>query len=917
MQKLEINKVYNIISHSTVTNQELKEVVNFYQDEQEKKYSSLEPNDFTSRENKEKAFIDACCWSFLQEILREDDIHPFSREYRNQMSQFIKQQSQKPDMDIEMDTSLLSRSNASADNLQKINNLCHDRMEKSVFYYEFYQTWYNKSDKQRMQTQSYDHNKMPNFLFTNQINNNEVVSLEKSKGMLAPRSYSDLEIIQDLIYYDNHLQRFSKVIKWIQNNCLTQEAFDPQTVNQKRDQNDKIQIEQWANNKHENEKLTTVFTLLKQGQKESAFRFMKDQKMNLPLALIDSVFPYHDFLLSDSNNPNSLQTFIIQNELKNNFLVDILNNLTYSEALKERISHYKNNGFNPNTLFDQQVGNQNWLLSLSQAQLSSQEKNTIGEVLYFSYLSSNKNQIQKNLMSKNQWYEYVWATLKYLYIHEVIKRFLVIKCLLYDSIEQYYPSYENNLIDFYESPLDNYRKLFHGSTLEGNIYDELGSILGQLKEDKYETQVLMILAYLNRDQTLDQSLWINVFSHLQQTSKLAYENREKSSNSSVICEFNAKIAFCLLKSNFIVRSQNILDTYDYIIEYFVRFLIPFDHRQYEIIAFLKNLKDESIVFELMAKYIASKKSEIERKKIKQELVVFGYSDQQIQGILKELVNSQFSAYNTNDSINNISDQSIIDGLKMFIESYQNNIYLCMSHFLSAAKTFILNDKLQVYQQMREDRDIANMVDKYLQLTNSRGDLIKDSRDSDPFLNWLSAFDELMNCYKLLGDLDNINLNNKNFRNSDPLRNSNKKANNQMINENDFKINQVQKAQEFIITCERTFFKYNKKGRYNYIFIDGNVRFTQGELFEYNNNPVMVSGFLNISKQYLYKCIKKCIGVAQTFKISDEIISFLSKYYSPTYNAFTLFDYDHQELILKKSTALLTQNTKFMRTVLNL
>lgn len=46
-----------------------------------------------------------------------------------------------------------------------------------------------------MLLQSYDYNKMPNFLFIDPQSDSKVVSLEKSKGMISKKSYSDLEII--------------------------------------------------------------------------------------------------------------------------------------------------------------------------------------------------------------------------------------------------------------------------------------------------------------------------------------------------------------------------------------------------------------------------------------------------------------------------------------------------------------------------------------------------------------------------------------------------------------------------------------------------------------------------------------------------------------------------------------------------
>lgn len=56
--------------------------------------------------------------------------------------------------------------------------------------------------------------------------------------------------------------------------------------------------------------------------------------------------------------------------------------------------------------------------------------------------------------------KYCINTQKHLYIHEVIKRYLVVKGLLNDTIEQFYPNYDNSLFDFSESPSKNYFNLF-------------------------------------------------------------------------------------------------------------------------------------------------------------------------------------------------------------------------------------------------------------------------------------------------------------------------------------------------------------------------------------------------------------------------------------------------------------------------
>lgn len=53
-----------------------------------------------------------------------------------------------------------------------------------------------------------------------------------------------------------------------------------------------------------------------------------------------------------------------------------------------------------------------------------------------------------------------YVTIKYLYFHEILKRFLVIKGLLFESCEQFYPVDSSNcLVDFYDSPAENYRKI--------------------------------------------------------------------------------------------------------------------------------------------------------------------------------------------------------------------------------------------------------------------------------------------------------------------------------------------------------------------------------------------------------------------------------------------------------------------------
>lgn len=104
----------------------------------------------------------------------------------------------------------------------------------------------------------------------------------------------------------------------------------------------------------------------------------------------------------------------------------------------------------------------------------------------------------------------------------------------------------------------------------------------------------------------------------------------------------------------------------------------------------------------------------------------------------------------------MNEESIIDGLKMFIESYMHDVHICMMHFLIAARKFLQAEKLILYSRMREDEEVDSMIrryqEKYAKSTHSP---YSNPKDIDPFLNELIAYDGLVNCYRLLNEFHSI------------------------------------------------------------------------------------------------------------------------------------------------------------------